>query len=143
MASGAKQKVGGTVTVCTLNLGDFITGVDLYVMILGSYDVIIGMVWLESHEVILNCKMKRLSLVYDKEQRSMFVGWNQGVFLRFISSLQLWKNMHNGCNLYVILALNKKGVADGLEHLPMVRELRTYSPRSYLGCRRRGNWSLL
>jgi hypothetical protein len=143
MASGAKQKVGGKVTVCTLNLGDFITRVDLYVMILGSYDVVIGMDWLESHEVILNCKMKRLSLVYDEEQRCVFVGWNQGVFLRFISSLQLWKSMRNGCNLYVILALNEKGVADGLEHLPMVRELQTSSPRSYLGCRRRGNWSLL
>jgi hypothetical protein len=43
---------------CTLNLGDFITKANLYVMILGSYDIMIGMDWLESHEAILNCKMK-------------------------------------------------------------------------------------
>jgi hypothetical protein len=67
MVSGAKQKVGGKVTVCTLNLGDFITRVDLYVMILGSYEVVIGMDWLESHEAILNYNMKQLSLVYDEE----------------------------------------------------------------------------
>jgi hypothetical protein len=54
MALGAKQKVGGKVTDYTLNLGEFVTKENLYVMILGSYDVMIGMDWLESHEVILN-----------------------------------------------------------------------------------------
>jgi hypothetical protein len=62
MASGAKQKVGGKVTGCALNLGEFVTRVNLYVMILGSYDIVISMDWLESHEAILNCKTKRLSL---------------------------------------------------------------------------------
>jgi hypothetical protein len=66
MTSGAKQKVGGNVTGCILNLGEFVTRANLYVTILGSYDVVIGMDWLESHEVILNCKTKRLSLVDDE-----------------------------------------------------------------------------
>ena len=43
MALGAKQKVGGKVTGCALNLGDFVTRAELYVTILGSYDVMIGM----------------------------------------------------------------------------------------------------
>ena len=41
IASGAKQKVGGKVTGYTLNLGEFVTRVNLYVMILGSYDIMI------------------------------------------------------------------------------------------------------
>jgi hypothetical protein len=72
----------------------------------------------------------------------VIVGWNQGVSLRFISSLQLRKSMRKGCKLYAILALNEKGVAEGLEHLPMVKELRTCFQRSYLGCRQRGSWIL-
>jgi hypothetical protein len=63
MASGAKQKFGGKVTGCSLNLGEFVTRENLYVTILGFYDVEIGMDWLESHEAILNCKMKWLSLI--------------------------------------------------------------------------------
>jgi hypothetical protein len=43
MASGAKQKDGGKVMGSTLNLGYFFTRANLYVMILGSYDVVIGM----------------------------------------------------------------------------------------------------
>jgi hypothetical protein len=76
MASGAKQKVRGKVTGCILNLGKFVTRANLYVTILGSYDVMIGMDWLESHEVILNCKMKWLSLVDDEGQRRVIIGRN-------------------------------------------------------------------
>jgi hypothetical protein len=36
--------------------------------------------------------------------------------------LQLQKSMRKGCKLYAILPLNEKGVAEGLEHLPVVRE---------------------
>jgi hypothetical protein len=123
MASRAKQKVGGKVTGCALNLGEFVLRDNLYVIILGTYDVVIRMDWLESYEAILNCKTKRLSLVDDKGWRCVIVGRNQGISLRFVSSLQLRKSMHKGCKLYVILSLNEKGVAEGLEHLLVVRRV--------------------
>jgi len=66
MASGAKQKFGRKVTGCSLNLGEFATKANLYIRILESYDVVIGMDWLESHEAVLNSKTKRLSLVDDE-----------------------------------------------------------------------------
>jgi hypothetical protein len=53
-----KQKVGGKVTDCSINLRDFVTKVDLYVTILGYYAIVIGMDWLELHDAILNCKTK-------------------------------------------------------------------------------------
>ena len=91
-------------------------------MIFRSYDVVIGMDQLESHEVILNCKTKWFILVDDEGHRCVIVGRNQGFSLRFISSLHLRKILHKGCKLYVILALNEKGVAEGLEQLLVVRE---------------------
>jgi hypothetical protein len=87
MDSEAKQKVGERVTGCALNLGEFVTRVNLYVTILGYYDVVIGMDWLESHEAILNCKTKWLISIDDEGQRHVIVGRNHGVSLRFISSL--------------------------------------------------------
>jgi hypothetical protein len=109
MASSSKQKVGGKTTDCSINLGDFVVKVDIYVMILGSYDIVIGMDWLESHDAILNCNTKLLSLIDNLGQSRGNVGRNQGVSLRFISSLQLQKSMCKGCNLYAILVLNEKG----------------------------------
>jgi hypothetical protein len=133
MASGAKQKVGWKARGCILKLGYFVTRANLYVTILGSYEIMIGMDWLESHEVILNYKMKWLSLVDDEGHIRMIVGRNQGVSLRFISSLQLQKSMRKGCKFYVILALNEKGVAEGLEQLPMVREFANIFPEELPG----------
>jgi hypothetical protein len=89
--------------------------------------------WLESHEAILNYKTNRLSLVDDEGWRRVIVGWNQGVSLRFISSLQLRKSMCKGCKIYVILALNEKGLVEGLEHLMLVREFVDVFPEELLG----------
>jgi hypothetical protein len=93
MASGAKQKVGGKVMGCALKMGEFVTRVNFYITILGYYDIKIGMDWLESHEVILNYKTKWLSLVDDEGQRRVIVGRNQGVSLRFVTSLLLSPNV--------------------------------------------------
>jgi hypothetical protein len=133
LASGAKQKVGGKVTCCSLNLGYVFTRANMYVRILGSYDVMIDMDMLESHEAILNYKMKWLSLVDDGGQRCVIVGQNQGVSLRFISSLRLHKIMCKGCNLYLILPLNEKGIVEGLENLLVVREFADVFPEELHG----------
>jgi hypothetical protein len=63
----------------------------------------------------------------------MIVGRNHRVFLRFISSLKLWKSMRKGCKIYVILALNEEGVAEGLEHLPVVRDFVDVFPKKLPG----------
>jgi hypothetical protein len=60
---------------------------NMYITILGSYDFVINMEWLESHDAILNCKTKWLSLSNNEGQRRVIVGRNQGVSIRFISSL--------------------------------------------------------
>jgi hypothetical protein len=109
LASIAKQKFGGKVKDCNINLGEFVASVSLFVTTLGYYDIVIGMDWLESHNVILNCKTQSLSLIDDLGQDRGIVQRNQGVLLRFITSLQLKKNMHKGCKLYAILSLNEKG----------------------------------
>jgi hypothetical protein len=106
IALSVKNTVGGKVMDCTIILGDFVTKANIYVTILGYYDIVIGMYWLESHDAILNFNMEQLSLIDDLGQNRVIVGRNQGVSLGFISSLQLHKSMHKGCKLYVILALN-------------------------------------
>jgi hypothetical protein len=63
ISSRTKQKVGENFMSCIHNLGEFVTRANLYVTILGDYDVMINMDWLESHEPILNYKTKQLSLV--------------------------------------------------------------------------------
>ena len=54
LATGTKQKVVNYVESCNLMMNQFETWVKLNVLHLVSYDVLIGMDWLEKHQVILN-----------------------------------------------------------------------------------------
>ena len=55
LATGAKRKVTCFVKECAVIMDHFETVVKLNVFPLSSYDLLIGMDWLEQHRVILNC----------------------------------------------------------------------------------------
>ena len=55
LATGEKIRVIDFVKVCTLFMNQFETFVKLNVLPLGPYYVLIGMDWLEQHQVVLNC----------------------------------------------------------------------------------------
>jgi hypothetical protein len=43
--------------------------------------------WLESHEVVLDCKGKMLYFIDDSGHKRILVGTKRGVSLRFISTI--------------------------------------------------------
>ena len=55
LATGAKREVTCFVRECVVVMDHFEAIVKLNVLPLGSYDLLIGMDWLEKHRVILNC----------------------------------------------------------------------------------------
>ena len=61
LATGTKRKVNEVVEKCPLVMNGLITCVDMNVLPLGSYDVLIGMNWLEAHRVKLDCYNKTLN----------------------------------------------------------------------------------
>ena len=63
LATGEKRKVTYYVKECALLMDDFKTIVKLNVLPLGSYDLLIGMDWLEQHKVVLNCYDKTFTCV--------------------------------------------------------------------------------
>ena len=54
LATGAKRKVTDFIVDCEVKLQDHKTRNDLNILPLGSYDMIIGMDWLERNKVVLN-----------------------------------------------------------------------------------------
>ena len=55
LATDTKRKVTSLVKNCKLMMNDFITNVNLNIMSLCSYDLLIGMDWIEEHKLMLNC----------------------------------------------------------------------------------------
>ena len=54
LATGTKRKVNEVLEKCPLIINGLCTCIDIKVLPLGSYDVLIGMDWLESHGVKLD-----------------------------------------------------------------------------------------
>jgi hypothetical protein len=76
------------------------------VLPLGSYDIIIGMEWLEKNKVILNYYEK--SFVYKDENNisRTIQGIRKPVFVRQISTMQFKKCISKGCKIYAIQVTN-------------------------------------
>jgi len=87
MALDHSQKVKFLVCKFPLDLGVCITHVNLYVTSLGHYDVIKRMDWLESHWVVLDCRINTLNFVNDQGQLMILQGEKKHVSLRLILAL--------------------------------------------------------
>ena len=71
LATGTKRKVSEVVEKCPLVMNGLVTCVDLNVLPLGSYDILIGMDWLQSHRVKLTVIIKILSAWIKKETQGL------------------------------------------------------------------------
>eukprot|EP00253_Pinus_taeda_P033189 PITA_33189 len=60
LATGAKRRVLAKVNNCSLTIAGQPIVADLNVLPLGSYDILIGMDWLEKHWSLVNCKKKTI-----------------------------------------------------------------------------------
>ncbi len=73
---------------------------------LGSYDVLIGMDWLEKHKVILNCYDKTFSCIDEKGNNITVKGIARKVMVREIFALQMKRVVRKGCKVFAIHILN-------------------------------------
>ena len=87
LATRTKRKVVNHVENCDLFISQFKTKVKLNVLLLGCYDVLIGMDWLERHQVIVNFFQKTFTCLNDKEERITVTRIPRKIYVRQISAL--------------------------------------------------------
>ena len=73
----------------------------LNVLPLGSYDVLIGMDWMEKHKIVLNCFEKTFTCLDDKGEIVTVKGIPRKVSVRHISALQMKKYVQKGCKVFL------------------------------------------
>ena len=97
LATGTKREVSEVVEKFPLVMNGLVTYVDLNVLPLGSYDVLIGIVWLEAHRVKLDC-YKKVFECLDEEGNSRIVkGIPKLIYVRQILATQLKNFSMKGC----------------------------------------------
>ena len=108
LATRTKIKVVNYVENCEMFMSQFKTQVNLNVLSLGSYDVLIGMDWMEIHQIVLNCFETTFTCLNDKGERTTFKWIPRKFFVIQISALQMKKVVRKGCKVFVIQIINSK-----------------------------------
>ena len=66
LATGAKRKFNEMVKSCLMDMNEMSTKADLNILLLGSYDSVIGMDWLDQHHDVLNCHNKAFTFLNEE-----------------------------------------------------------------------------
>ena len=74
-----------------------VTYEDLNVLPLGSYDILIGMDWLEAHKVKIDCYNKRFECMDEEGNPRVVRGIPKVISVRQVSAMQLKKFCRKGC----------------------------------------------
>ena len=100
LATGTKRKASEIVEKCPLEMNGLMTYADLSVLPLGSYDILIGMDWLEAQRVNIDCHNKTFEFMDEEGNLRVVRGIPKVVPIRNISSMQLKKFYRKGFQLY-------------------------------------------
>ena len=126
MATGAKRKVNFFVKECAIVMDKFETVVKLNVFPLGSYDLLIGMDWLEQHRVIINCYDKTFTFLNSDEKPISVKGIPRKTTIRQISSLHLKRAIRKGCKSYAVAITDEESLIKidklKVEYIPVLKE---------------------
>eukprot|EP00253_Pinus_taeda_P023048 PITA_23048 len=135
LAMGAKRRVTTRIKDCSFTIAGQPVMADLNVLPLGSYDILIGMDWLERHWLLVDCKTK---IIYYKDHhgaRKEMQGIKRPVQARPITATQLEKCIRKRCQMYAIqvgYADSKEKIAT-LDNIPIIREFSDVFPEEIPG----------
>ena len=102
LATSTKQKVSEIVKDCKVNLNGFPTKVNLNILPLGSYDIFIGMDWLEQHHVMLDFLHKSILCIDSQGNQVKVQGIPKKVSVRKIYALQAKKCVRKGYKMFSV-----------------------------------------
>eukprot|EP00253_Pinus_taeda_P007451 PITA_07451 len=119
LATGAKRRVLTKVSNCPLRLAGQTITTELNVLPLGSYDVLIGMDWLERRWSVINCKTKTVSYRDELGVGKEIQGIQKPVQIRPITASQLVKCIRNKCQIYAV----QVGFAYSVDKVATVKDI--------------------
>ena len=87
LAIGTKRRVSELVEKCPLVMNGLVTCVDMNILPLGSYDVLIGMDWLEAHKVKLEYYNKNFECMDEEGNIVVVKGIPKVILVRQVSAM--------------------------------------------------------
>jgi hypothetical protein len=108
---------------CPINLNGVSTNVGMNIVPLGSYDILIGMDWLEKHHDVLDCHNETFTCIDEEGKQSTVKRFPRPISIREILALQPKRCFRKGCQLYVAHVEEPKNIkGPSLEYFLVLQE---------------------
>eukprot|EP00253_Pinus_taeda_P034845 PITA_34845 len=135
LATGAKRRVLAKVSSCPLKVASQTVTTELNVLPLGSYDILIGMDWLEKRWFVINFKTKIISYQDELGNKQEIQGILKPVQVRPIIASQLAKCIRKKCQIYAVQVglTSSKNNKSTLENISVVHEFADVFPEEIPG----------
>ena len=95
--------------------------------------MILGMDWLSRHQVMVDCRMKRVILRTPNEDEVTFIGERSNHLSNVISAATARKMVRNGCEAYLAYVIDMVKARPSVSDIPTVSDFPDVFPKELLG----------
>ena len=106
---------------------------DLIKLSFREFDVILAMDWLPSHQVVVDCRMKRVNLRTPIGEEVTFIGERSNHLSNVISATIARTMVRKGCEAYLACVVDAEKVEPSLLYIPIVYDYPNVFPEELLG----------
>ena len=106
---------------------------DLIELSFKEFDVILGMDWLSRHQVVVDCRMKRVTLRTPSGEEVTFIGERPNQLSNVISAVTTRTMVRKGCKTYLVYVIDTKKAEPSLSDIPTVSDYSDVFPKELPG----------
>ncbi|KAJ0466689.1 putative nucleotidyltransferase, Ribonuclease H [Helianthus annuus] len=133
IANGKSLEATHIVKGCKLVLADQTFSINLIPIVLGSFDVVIGMDWLSQHQAEIICKEKIVRIPRPGKEPLVIRGDKSGAVVGIISFLKAQKCLRKGHTAILALVTEASAEERKIEDIPIVRDFPEVFPEELPG----------
>ena len=107
---------------CPIRIREYEIPRDLIKLSFREFDVILGMDWLSQHQVVVDCRMKRVTLRTPSGEEVTFISERSNHLSNVISSTTARTMVRKGCESYLAYVIDTKKEEPILSDIPTVSD---------------------
>ena len=118
---------------CPIRIREYEFPGDLIELSFKEFGVILGMDWLSRHQMMMDCRMKRVTLRTPNEDEVTFIGERSNHLSNVISVATARKMVRKGCEGYLDYVIDTVKARPSISDIPTVSYFPDVFPEEFLG----------
>ena len=118
---------------CPIQIREYEFPGDLIKLSFKEFDVILGMDWLSRHQLMVDCRMKRVTLRTPNEDEVTFIGERSNHLSNVISVATARKMVRKGCEAYLAYVIDTVKARPSVSDIPTVSDFPNVFPEELPG----------